>query len=87
MPWQNDNKVCFIHVEGKLFGDVLMNLDLHLSAEGSPISAGVSIDSIRCAKLVSGRGQGSILEASSVYSHRHTPHNGISYQRRLRQWG
>jgi len=72
VSWQNDNKVCFIHMEGKLFGDVLMNLELCLSVEGSPVSAGVSIDSIRCAKRVSGRGQGSILEAPSSYFCRHT---------------
>ncbi|KKL04194.1 hypothetical protein LCGC14_2618510 [marine sediment metagenome] len=27
VPWQNDNKVCFIRMEGKLFGDVPMNLE------------------------------------------------------------
>jgi len=73
VPWQSDNKVCFIRMEGKLFGDLLMNLELRLSVEGSPISAGVSVHSIRCAKLVSSRGQGSILEAPSAYSCRHTP--------------
>jgi myo-inositol-1-phosphate synthase len=35
VPWQNDQKVCFIRTEGKLFGDVPMNLEARLSVEGS----------------------------------------------------
>src|SRR2546430_2386942 len=31
VPWQNDNKICFIRVEGKLFGDLPMELDIKLS--------------------------------------------------------
>ena len=58
VPWQNDNKVCFIRVEGKLFGDVPMELDLKLSVEDSPNSAGVAIDAIRCCKLALGSRQG-----------------------------
>ncbi len=71
VPWQNDNKVCFIRMEGKLFGDVPMNLELRLSVEDSPNSAGVAIDSIRCAKLALSRGQGGILEAPSAYFCKH----------------
>ena len=67
VPWQKDNKVCFIRMEGKLFGDVIMNLELRLSVEDSPNSAGVAIDSIRCAKLALSRGQGGILKAPSAY--------------------
>jgi len=51
VPWQQDNKVAFIRMEGKLFGGVPMNLELRLSVEDSPNSAGVAIDSIRCCKL------------------------------------
>src|ERR1700739_3096370 len=43
VPWQRDNKVCFIRVEGKLFGDVPMEIDLKLSVEDSPNSAGIAI--------------------------------------------
>ena len=71
VPWQNDNKVCFIRMEGKLFGDVPMNLELRLSVEDSPNSAGVAIDSIRCAKLALNRGQGGILKAPSAYFCKH----------------
>jgi hypothetical protein len=51
VAWQNDNKVCFLRMEGQLFGGVPMNLELRLSVEDSPNSAGVAIDMIRCAKL------------------------------------
>ena len=73
VPWQKDNKVCFIRMEGKLFGDVPMNLELRLSVEDSPNSAGVAIDSIRCAKLALDRGQGGVLIAPSAYFCKHPP--------------
>jgi len=74
VPWQNDNKICFLRMEGTMFGDVPMNLELRLSVEDSPNSAGVSIDMIRCAKLALNRGQGGILEAPSAYFCKHPLH-------------
>jgi myo-inositol-1-phosphate synthase len=71
--WQKDNKVCFIRMEGKLFGDVAMDLELRLSVEDSPNSAGVAIDAIRCAKLALDRAQGGVLEAPSAYFCKHPP--------------
>ena len=71
VPWQKDNKVCFIRMEGKLFGDVPMNLEMRLSVEDSPNSAGVAIDAIRCAKLALDRGLGGVLEAPSAYFCKH----------------
>jgi len=73
VPWQKDNKVCFIRMEGKLFGDVAMDLELRLSVEDSPNSAGVAIDAIRCAKLALDRAQGGVLEAPSAYFCKHPP--------------
>ena len=73
VAWQKDNKVCFIRMEGKLFGEVPMNLELRLSVEDSPNSAGVAIDSIRCAKLALERGQGGVLEAPAAYFCKHPP--------------
>jgi myo-inositol-1-phosphate synthase len=73
VPWQNDNKVCFIRMEGKLFGDVPMNLELRLSVEDSPNSAGVVIDAIRCAKLALARGEGGLLIGPSAYFCKHPP--------------
>jgi len=73
VPWQCDNKICFIRVEGKLFGDVPMELDLKLSVEDSPNSAGVAIDAIRCCKLALDRGKGGVLHSASAYFSKHPP--------------
>jgi len=73
VPWQNDNKVCFLRMEGKLFGNVPMNLELRLSVEDSPNSAGVCIDAIRCCKLALQRGEGGVLHAASSAFMKHPP--------------
>lgn len=73
IAWQKDNKVCFLRMEGKLFGDVPMNLELRLSVEDSPNSAGIVIDAIRCAKLALNRKQGGVLTAPSAYFCKHPP--------------
>jgi myo-inositol-1-phosphate synthase len=73
VPWQNDNKVCFLRMEGQLFGGVPMDLELRLSVEDSPNSAGVAIDMIRCCKLALLNGVGGVLEAPSAYFCKHPP--------------
>ncbi len=74
VAWQNDNKVCFLRMEGQLFGGVPMNIELRLSVEDSPNSAGVAIDMIRCAKLAQDRGLGGAIDAASAYFCKHPPH-------------
>lgn len=74
VAWQNDNKVCFIRMEGRLFGDVPMNIELRLSVEDSPNSAGVAIDSIRCCRLALDRGLSGIIEGPSAYFCKHPPY-------------
>ena len=71
VPWQNDNKVCFLRMEGQLFGGVPMNLELRLSVEDSPNSAGVAIDMVRCAKLAKDRGIGGVIDPASAYFCKH----------------
>lgn len=73
VPWQQDNKLCFLRMEGKLFGDVPMNLELRLSVEDSPNSAGVVIDAIRCCKIALNRGTGGILYSPASYFMKHPP--------------
>lgn len=73
VAWQNDNKVCFIRMEGRLFGDVPMNLELRLSVEDSPNSAGVAIDMIRCAKIALDRGVSGAIAAPSAFFCKHPP--------------
>ena len=73
VAWQKDNKVCFIRMEGRLFGDVPMDLELRLSVEDSPNSAGVAIDAIRCARLALDRGDSGVLYGPSSYFCKHPP--------------
>ncbi|MCQ2964892.1 MAG: inositol-3-phosphate synthase [archaeon] len=73
VPWQKDNKICFLRMEGKSFGDVPMNIELRLSVEDSPNSAGCVIDAIRCCKLAIERGIGGQLTSISSYVMKHPP--------------
>ena len=73
VAWQNDNKVCFLRMEGRLFGGIPMNLELRLSVEDSPNSAGVAIDLIRCAKLARERGLAGPINAAAAFFCKHPP--------------
>lgn len=73
VPWQNDNKVCFLRMEGTMFGGVPMNLEMRLSVEDSPNSAGVAIDMIRCAKLALDRRMGGPIDPACVWFCKHPP--------------
>jgi myo-inositol-1-phosphate synthase len=67
VPWQKDNKLCFLRIESRHFGDVPMNLECRLSVEDSPNSAGVVIDAVRCCKVALDRGIAGALEGPSAY--------------------
>jgi myo-inositol-1-phosphate synthase len=60
-------------VAARRLKNVPMNLELRLSVEDSPNSAGVAIDALRCAKLALKRGEGGALEAPSAYFCKHPP--------------
>jgi myo-inositol-1-phosphate synthase len=73
VSWQKDNKVCFLRMEWRGFGDVPMNLEMRLSVEDSPNSAGVVIDAVRCAKVALERGIGGPVYEASAYMMKHPP--------------
>jgi myo-inositol-1-phosphate synthase len=73
VPWLKDNKICFIRIDGRIFGNVPINLELRLSVEDSPNSAGVGIDAIRCCKLALDKGIGGVLEGPSAYFMKRPP--------------
>src|SRR3546814_14194827 len=54
-------------MEGRMFGGVPLNLELRLSVEDSPSSAGVAIDMIRCAKIARDRGLAGPILAPAAY--------------------
>jgi myo-inositol-1-phosphate synthase len=83
VAWQNDNKVCFVRMEWRGFGDIPMNLELRLSVEDSPNSAGMAIDAIRCAKVaLERRLSGSLMEISAV-TMKHPPEQMRDSEARL----
>ncbi|MFQ5801251.1 MAG: inositol-3-phosphate synthase, partial [Candidatus Hydrothermarchaeales archaeon] len=73
VPFLNDNKQAFIHLEGKKFGDVPLTIDIKLSVEDSPNSAGVGVDAIRATKLAMDQGIAGPLEGPSAYFFKHPP--------------
>ena len=73
VAWQKDNKVCFLRMEGNIFGNLPIELELRLSVQDSPNSAGVVIDAIRCMKLALERNQGGILYSPSAFFMKHPP--------------
>jgi len=73
VPWLNDNKLCFLRLEGALFGNVPMNIEVRLSVEDSPNSAGVVIDAIRCCKVAMDRGYAGALIGPSAFFCKHPP--------------
>ena len=73
VAWQKDNKVCFIRIEARGFGGVPLNLELRLSVEDSPNSAGEVIDAIRCCKVARDRKLAGPQTPISAYTMKHPP--------------
>jgi len=67
VPWLKDNKIAYIHMHGLGFGEVPLSIELKLSVEDSPNSAGVAIDAVRCMKIARERGIGGPLLSVSSY--------------------
>ena len=67
IPHLNDNKVCYINIKGKQFGNLPFEIDVKLSVEDSPNSAGVMVDVIRGMKVALDRKISGNLEAISTY--------------------
>jgi len=73
VPWQKDNKICFLRLEGTHWGGVPMNLELRLSVEDSPNAAACVMDAIRFCKLARDRSEGGTLIAESAFYCKHPP--------------
>ncbi len=73
VPWQKDNKICFLRIESKHFGDIPMNLECRLSVEDSPNSAGVVVDAIRLSKIALDNGISGVLIGPSAYLKKSPP--------------
>jgi myo-inositol-1-phosphate synthase len=73
VAWQNDNKVCFLRIEGEGFAGIPIELELRMSVQDSPNSGGVVIDAIRCLKLARDRKIGGPLYSIAAYTMKHPP--------------
>ena len=73
VPWQEDNKVCFLRLEATHWGGVPLNLELRLSVEDSPNAAACVIDALRYCKLALDRGIGGVITAPSAFYCKHPP--------------
>jgi myo-inositol-1-phosphate synthase len=73
VPWLKDNKLCFLRMEGAGFGDIPLEIELRMSVQDSPNSAGVVIDAVRCAKLALDAGLAGPVTGPSSYFFKHPP--------------
>lgn len=73
VPWLNDNKIAYIRMEGRGFGNVPLYVEAKLSVEDSPNSAGSIIDAIRAMKLALDRKIGGALTSISSFTMKSPP--------------
>lgn len=73
VPWLKDQKICFCRIEGEKFGGAPVNIEVRLSVEDSPNSAGCTIDGIRCLKLALDRKVSGKLDSISAWIMKHPP--------------
>jgi myo-inositol-1-phosphate synthase len=73
VPFLKDNKVCFLRLNGTGFGGVVLNLELRLSVEDSPNSAGVVVDAIRGCRIARDQKLSGAIESISAWTMKHPP--------------
>jgi myo-inositol-1-phosphate synthase len=73
VPWQGDNKVCFLRLEARNFCGVPMEFEARLSVQDSPNSAGVVIDAVRYCRVARDRRESGALIPVSAYLMKHPP--------------
>jgi myo-inositol-1-phosphate synthase len=73
IPFLKDNKICFLRMEGSGFGGAPVQIELRLSVEDSPNSAGVVVDAIRCCKLARDAGIGGPIAEACAWTMKHPP--------------
>lgn len=67
----NDNKICHLRINFKGFGNIDNSIDLKLSVEDSPNSAGIVVDAIRVAKLALDKKMLKAVSYASSYCMKH----------------
>ncbi|MDH5400974.1 MAG: inositol-3-phosphate synthase [Candidatus Heimdallarchaeota archaeon] len=73
VPFLMDEKVCYLHAIGHNFGEQPVHVNLKLSVQDSPNSAGVMIDVIRALAIAQDRKISGPLLSMSAYAFKHPP--------------
>ena len=73
VPFLGDDKICYITINGRGFGNLPIMLSAKLEVRDSPNSAGVVIDVIRAVKIALDRGISGPLMSISSYAFKHPP--------------
>ncbi|NVE94947.1 inositol-3-phosphate synthase [Altererythrobacter lutimaris] len=73
VPWQKDNKLCFLRLEGEQWGGVPVEVELRLSVEDSPNAAACVMDAIRFCRFALDNGESGALTVPSAYYCKHPP--------------
>lgn len=73
VPFLDNDKVCYVWLKGRYFGNIPLTIDLKLHVIDAYDSAGVMVDAIRGTKVGLDRGVRGPLESISAYCFKHPP--------------
>ncbi|MDG7002214.1 MAG: inositol-3-phosphate synthase [Nitrososphaerota archaeon] len=73
VPFLDNDKICYVWLKGRYFGNIPLTIDLKLHVIDAYDSAGVMVDAIRGTKVGFDRGVSGPLESISAYCFKHPP--------------
>ena len=73
VPFLDNDKICYVWLKGRYFGNIPLTIDLKLHVIDAYDSAGVMVDAIRGTKVGLSRGVKGPLESISAYCFKHPP--------------
>jgi myo-inositol-1-phosphate synthase len=73
VPFLDNDKICYIWLKGRYFGNIPLTIDLKLHVIDAFDSAGVMVDAIRGTKVAINRGVSGPLESVSSFCFKHPP--------------
>jgi myo-inositol-1-phosphate synthase len=73
VPFLDNDKVCYVWLKGRYFGNIPLTIDLKLHVVDAYDSAGVMVDAVRGTKVALDRRISGQLESISAYCFKHPP--------------
>ncbi|HKW05194.1 MAG TPA: inositol-3-phosphate synthase [Nitrososphaerales archaeon] len=73
VPFLDNDKICYVYLKGRYFGNIPLTIDLKLHVVDAYDSAGVMVDAIRGTKVALERKISGHLESVSAYCFKHPP--------------